>query len=299
MIRLGEFKGRRAVIVETKTQKATFLPDDGAKMSSLVDISTGKELLLVRKEEKYIPLDYNGSYVDSDCSAFDDMFPTIDPYTPSEGEYNGVTYPDHGEICRLPLGFDIEEDRVVFFAESKIFKVTYKKTVYALENGDVKIDYSISNLGDDSFDFIWAGHVMLRGEDGMRLMTSFDENSPREMVFATKGYDQSKLPLDTLIGFKAKTGVAYKFYYLEKIKKGGFSVSYPDGSILGFDYDKDKLPYLGVWINNGEFKDIYNIAPEPCTAPFDSPEKAANKGYYSKIEAKQKFEFDIKISINH
>ena len=55
MIKLGEFKGRRAVIVETKTQKAIFLPDDGAKMSSLVDISTGKELLLVRKEEKYIP----------------------------------------------------------------------------------------------------------------------------------------------------------------------------------------------------------------------------------------------------
>ena len=100
------------------------------------------------------------------------------------------------------------------------------------------------------------------------------------------------------MGYEAKRGAAYKFYYLEKMVEGRFSVRYSCGRELVFSYDKEKLSYLGVWLNNGEFKDIYNIAPEPCTAPFDAPDKAAKRGYFSKIGAKQKFEFDIKIKVN-
>ena len=186
MIRLGKYKDRDAVIVESKTLRATFLPQDGAKMSSLVDIMSEKELLLTRDEEKYMPLEYDGNYVDSDCSAFDDMFPTIDPYTVPEGKYKGIEYPDHGEICRLPFDVDVDGERVVFSVRSRLFDISYKKTVYATENGEIKIDYSISNDGNEPFDFIWAGHVMLKGEDGMRLITPFDENSPKEMIFATE-----------------------------------------------------------------------------------------------------------------
>ena len=97
MIVHTSYKNREAFVVESGALRATFLTNDGAKMASLIDLETNRELLLTRDGESYRVLTADGSYVDSECSAFDDMFPTIDPYTPEKGAYKVITYPDHGE----------------------------------------------------------------------------------------------------------------------------------------------------------------------------------------------------------
>lgn len=297
MIQKGWYKDREAIIVQSDALRATLLPQDGAKMASLIDLESGKELLAVKSTEPYRVLTYDGNYVDAECSAFDDLFPTIDPYTPNCGAYQGIPYPDHGEWCRIPFAIRIENDQVVFSAKSQRFPMRYQKSVSVAPSGGISLRYSITNEGDEPFDFIWAGHVMLQGEDGMLLITPFEENAPTETVFVTKGYNPAALPRDTLMGFQAGKGAAYKFYYLDPMKKGFFAVRYSSGKELFFRFDETKLPYLGVWLNNGEFQGIYNLAPEPCTAPFDSPERAAQKGYESKIPAKSVFAFEIDISM--
>ena len=297
MIGKGTYKDREAIIVESKSLRAALLPQDGAKMASLTDLLTGKELLAVRDSEPYRVLTYDGNYIEAECSAFDDLFPTIDPYTPKSGVYQGITYPDHGEWCRIPFDCRIETDRVVFSARSRLYPISYQKSVSESSGGEILIHYSIANEGDEPFEFIWAGHIMLRGEDGMRLITPFEPHAPAETVFVTRGYAMETLPRDRLTGFQPGKGAAYKFYYLDRMKEGFFGVRYPDDKELLFRFDETKLPYLGVWINNGEFQGIYNLAPEPCSTPFDSPERAAQKGYGSKIPAKSVFEFEMEISI--
>ena len=111
------------------------------------------------------------------------------------------------------------------------------------------------------------------------------------------GYKRDTLPRDTLTGFAPNTGAAYKFYYLDPMPEGFFDVRYANGRELFFRFDETKLPYFGVWLNNGEFQGIYNLAPEPCTAPFDAPDKATQKGYSSQIGAASTFRFRIAISI--
>ena len=297
MITRASYKDREALVVESDTLRATFLLNDGAKMASLIDLETNRELLLTRGGESYRVLTEDGNYVDSECSAFDDMCPTIDPYTPKTGAYKGITYPDHGECCRLPYKASIEDGKLILSARSRLFPINYKKTVKVSEDGAIVVDYAIANEGDTPFDFIWAGHVMLKGEDGMRLLSPFGEKDPIEMVFATEGYAHDTLPRDRLMGFASNTGAAYKFYYLEPMSEGYFGVRYANGRELMFSFDNTKLPYLGVWLNNGEFQGIYNLAPEPCTAPFDAPDKAAQKGYFSQIPANSEFRFSIEISM--
>lgn len=297
MITRTSYKDRAAVAVESDALRATFLPDDGAKMASLMDLSTGRELLLTRDAPSYRVLTEEGSYVDSECSAFDDMFPTIDPYTPDKGAYKGVTYPDHGECCRLPHESRIEDGALILSARSRLFPISYEKRVTAAADGSIDIDYAITNEGDSPFDFIWAGHIMLKGEDGMRILSPFGENSPTETVFAVNTDDSDTLPRDTLTGFVPFSGAAYKFYYLDPLPEGYFGVRYADGRELLFRFDEKKLPYLGIWFNNGEFQGIYNVAPEPCTAPFDAPDRAAQKGYSSYLAANSTFNFRIKVSV--
>ncbi len=295
MISYGIYKTRPAVIVQSETLRAVILPEDGAKMASLTVVGKNKELLLIKRGEEYKTLTYDGSYVDSECSAFDDMCPTIDPYTPNLGENMGKTYPDHGECCRLSYQVEITEAGAVFTANSRLFPITYKKTV-SIKNRGISLTYEVENHGRESFPFLWAGHIMLQGEDDMVLRTPFPLDSPIEMTFATLGYDHNALPKDRLLGFLPGKGAAYKFYYLEPIQEGKFSLVYANGEELIFSYDEKKLPYLGVWLNNGEFQDIYSITPEPCNLPFDAPHKAQLRGYTANIPPKEKFKFDIDIS---
>ena len=295
MIFYGKYKNRPAVIIQSATLRAVFLPKDGAKMASLTTIKEDKEFLLTKAGDVYNVLTYDGSYTESECSAFDDMCPTIDPYTPNFGENAGKTYPDHGECCRLEYDVQVKDDCVVFVARSRLFPITYKKTVAEKDDGII-LSYEVENHGKEKFSFLWAGHIMLKGEDGMRLCTPFQVDAPIEMVFAPTGCEQNDLPKDRLMGFMPNSGATYKFYYLEKVKEGRFSVLYESGEELVFTYDKETLPYLGVWFNNGGFQNIYNIAPEPCNLPFDSPDKAQLRGYTANIPSGEKFEMTLRIS---
>ena len=295
MITKTYFKDRPAITLESERLRLTVLPEDGAKIASLVIREDEKELLVTKDGEQYQRLTYDGSYVGSECSAFDDMFPTIDPYTPSDGEYRGVTYPDHGECCRIPYEAEITSEGVRLSARSSSFSVLYEKSIFPSSDGGIDVNYSIKNLSDAPFECIYAGHIMLRGEDGMILKTPFAPDAPIEMIFATEGCDVSAR--DRLTGFLPQKGAAYKFYYTDKIEDGFFEICYPDGHTLRLEYDEQKLPYLGVWLNNGEFQNIYSLSPEPCTAPFDAPDKAKKRGYSAEIGAAATLEFTIHISL--
>lgn len=295
MIEYGKYKNREAVIVTSSTLRAMFLPSDGCKLTSLTRLNDGSELMVTKPGEEYKVLEYNGSYVNSECSGFDDMFPTVDPYTPAEGNCAGVTYPDHGETCRIPFKVSEKDGKITFYAHSKIFPIGYEKTVYSSDDGSIVMEYRYINESGEEFPFLWAGHIMLRGEDGMRVLTPFSDDVSTEDMFASKRECNDPLPKDRLIGYEKGIGVSHKFYYLEKMPEGYFGLSYPDGGRLMFNFDRKKLPYLGIWFNNGQFQDGYSITPEPCTVPFDSPGKAADRGYTSIIPAGGEFTFTINI----
>ena len=58
-----------------------------------------------------------------------------------------------------------------------------------------------------------------------------------------------------------------------------------------------KIPYLGVWLNSGGFKDMYNLALEPCTSPFDTPVRASERNCGSVLESSEMQQFSIKIIV--
>ena len=90
------------------------------------------------------------------------------------------------------------------------------------------------------------------------------------------------------------TAPAYKFYLKEPADRGELVCNrYRDGIFVSVSYDAAKLPYVGLWMNNGTFKGMYNAAVEMCTAPFDSPEKAEAKGYRAALDANEILEFTL------
>lgn len=78
-------------------------------------------------------------------------------------------------------------------------------------------------------------------------------------------------PLD-LIGPKS-AGRTEKIYAAGKVKKGEAALTLNNGQLVyKLFFPVNRVPYLGIWINEGGFKGEYNCALEPSTGYYDSLE---------------------------
>ena len=292
------YKSRPALRVETATLTALFLPEDGGKLVSVTSNRDGFEFLCQNPSPDYARLAYDGSYVASECSSWDDMFPTIDPYTPEAGEYAGITYPDHGEVCRLPMTVTTEGDSVTLSCTSRLFAVDFEKRITPEQDGALALTYTIRNRGREDFPYIWAAHCMMQGADDLRVETPYPADAPVAYMFGPEG--RETFPRDRLMGYGAGTGAAYKLYYTEPTDGGFLRAVYTEsGHAFEMDYRDSAaaIPYVGLWINNGSFKNYYNIALECASVPYDAPHKALERGYCSVIPAGESLTFTLRVRV--
>ena len=292
------YKSRPALRVETAALTALFLPEDGGKLVSVTANRDGFEFLCQNPSPDYARLAYDGSYVDSECSSWDDMFPTIDPYTPEAGEYAGITYPDHGEVCRLPMTVTTEGDSVTLSCTSRLFAVDFEKRITPEQDGALALTYTIRNRGREDFPYIWAAHCMMQGADDLRVETPYPADAPVAYMFGPEGCES--FPRNRLMGYGAGTGAAYKLYYTEPTDGGFLRAVYTEsGHAFEMDYRDSAaaIPYVGLWINNGSFKNYYNIALECASAPYDAPHKALERGYCSVIPAGESLTFTLRVRV--
>ena len=110
------------------------------------------------------------------------------------------------------------------------------------------------------------------------------------------------LPLDRLTGYAPGTGAAYKYYYTQPTPAGWLTGMYTaSGHSFTLDYRADSasaaVPYVGIWINNGAFRDYYNIALECCTAPYDAPDKAEAHGYPASLPPHASRRFTLRVRV--
>jgi len=296
----SSFKDVSSVVVKCKKFDATFLPENGGKLVSVKDKSN-IEWLSQDKNPKYIPQTKDGVYIDAEVSGADEMFPTIDPCIVS-----GNSYPCHGEACRASHGYHIDANKLVIEYSSSELKYDYKKIISENADGSLNIKYEIKNKGDSDFPCIWAFHMMFSSDEGGYAFAALPDIAFGEIMFDdTKRFGKR----GDIIAIKKehftsgkyqKNGDAYKYYITKPLVKGFCGYWRNDvKSCLKLTYDAKKLPYLGVWINDGGFKEIHSTAVEPCNIPYDSIENAKKHGYEFSIPSKAVFEFEINLSLEN
>lgn len=282
------YKDRPAYQVTAQRLTALFLPEDGGKMASLRWKDC--ELLAQAEGEQYLCLLPDGDFVSGECSGFDDMFPTIDPYVPKQGDLAGITYPDHGEVCRYPHRVSEHQEGVLFSFHSQRFPVSFLKRISVNRNGALMLEYTLQNHGTEPFPYIWAAHCMIRAEAGAEIVCPYDASSPVRSMFG-------KLISRSAAEAFSSEGESYKFYYQEPIPEGWCGYRYATGKTLMLRYPADVVKFLGVWINNGSFKGMHNIALEPCTAPYDRPDQAEAAGCGSVLQPGETVRFQLIIDM--
>jgi len=303
-VRETTYRDVRALEVDSGKVKALLLPDNGARFISLIDAESGREWMASESGEHYKPIREQTSYIEGDVCGMDDMFPTIDPeIAPVEGGVRaGVEYNDHGEVCRHGFDWELKDGKAVMTFVSSRLAYRYVKTCYAGKDGEILFDYHIENLSDDPFPFLWAGHCMLAHAEGGRVELPYGEGEQGEICFDEDGEygvrgDRITVTGEMLVSRKfTPEGNAYKFYYLNPTPKGEIRYRVGDRAFV-MEYDKDIMPYVGIWMNNGKFKGFPCATPEPCTVAFDKVSEGEKRGMRSVIPPRGCFDFTLKISV--
>lgn len=283
MIKETFYKDRPAVKLSCDKFTATFLPKDGGKLASFKS-NSGFEYLLQTEGEKYRRLDLAGRFVKSECSGFDDMFPTIDQCV-----VNGMEYLDHGQICRQELDAEIDGNRLTLCCKLQDLNIFYKKTAYIKDDALV-VEYHIENHNDFDFEYLWAGHIMIRGEEGAYAVSNLD-GTPRKIVSGTPVSEETAHILPQ------KVHKNYKFYYTDANPPVKCGVVFPKSNTeICVECDSDVVKYFGAWVNAGDINSAYTIAIEPCTALYDDPIRAKEANANSIIKAHDSVNLTLKIS---
>lgn len=270
-------------VLENDILRIVLLPSFGGKIISFYHKKKDFELAAQKDFETKDIAGVNKPRFGDYAYGMDDAFPNIDS---EELVWNGkkLVYLDHGEI------WDSKFDVVAYEPENSIitirldagnsslgYQYVYQKTII-LVGDTLRTDYHIVNTGEETFPCLWTFHGLVRYEEDMEIM---HPNAEDGIITTFEGKDMVK-------------------YYIDGTVKEGYSgIFYPSQNITySLKYDKNKLPYFGVWITRGGLEGSFNCALEPSSGFYDSVSKAMKNNAVNILKPKEKLCLDLEIRLS-
>jgi galactose mutarotase-like enzyme len=294
-----DWHGNGALALENAFARAVILPQIGAKIVSLVNKRTGYEWMVGPDGRPVKPIEYGASFVEQDMSGWDEMFPTINLCRyPGQGEKHGVTLPDHGEVWTLP--WSVEEaagGRVALRVTGIALPYTLERTATLEDDGTLRLQYRATNNGADPMPYLWAGHPQFTAEPHTEIVLppqvtevynvlDFPQWGPAGTVYpwpqATRA-DGKPVHLNRIAPASAHD--CRKVYVMPDVRTGWAElVEQMSGNTLRIEWPADKVPYMGLWVDEGTYNTLPAVAPEPATGFYDSLELAYGTGRVSVLQ---------------
>ena len=302
IIKQTKYKDVLAFQLITKKNTALVLPTEGGKIASFKNNQTGKEYLLQNTSKTYNKLGMDGSFEKGECSAFDDMFPTIDEVEVTLKNGKKVIYPDHGEICRVTFDYKTENETLCLHYLSNLVGYRYEKVFSEGKDGELVLSYKITNLNTFGIDVLWTAHCLINVENGGELLLPFDDGEPMDLLSDNIYKEKAGNRIDYSDAYRVskwQDGVTEmrKFYFPREPKEGFVAYKYPSGDVFRMEFDPNILKSIGIWVNYGRLNNDYCIGLEPCTVGYDTVLNAQKRGYETLLGGGECLTFDVSIKV--
>jgi hypothetical protein len=305
------YKDVRSVVLESDFLRVEVIPESGAKMASLLHKRTGVEHLYQRPGEKFRSVGYADPFEKGEAAGFDEMFPTISACYCDVHPWAGALMPDHGEVWSIPWRFEVKEAAVRFWVHGVRFPYVLSKTISFESANTIHLQYCAENPSPFAFPAMWAAHPLFNASPGSRIILPESVrnivntvpgpalgayggrfNFPVAMTPDGRDWDLSRLgPNDGKYFFK--------YFCLDELKEGFALIHDPETrETTAMCWPVDQLPYLGMWVNEGAWEGQFNVAPEPCTAPFDRWDVARQWGRLPVVPALGSLVWELRLTVD-
>ncbi len=279
-----------ALALETPALRVITVPAKGAKIVSIFDRISGREWLLPPKNGQFRPPVYGAPFIEQDMSGWDEMFPTIDRCVyPVAGAYFDADLPDHGEVWAL--AWQVDESRSTTTIHLSVWGHTLpyvlSRAIHFVDERTLRLSYEVVNAGSEPLSALWAAHPQFAADEATRIVL------PAEVTQVISVQATGELPL---IGQRldwaaatTPTGVrlqldrvrpasaqAHRKLYLPPDQPTAWASLQQgaDGAWLRLSWDTRAIPYLGIWVDEGNYNPAPTAALEPSTGYYDSLARA-------------------------
>jgi len=258
------WKGFGARILRSAVLEVVVIPELGAKVVSLKNLSTGREWM-------YHPDDHlnlfhnqpNDDFARSPLVGWDECLPTISPCT-----WRGRALPDHGEVWNAAWHLDEAAWKNGIIKASVQLPISPFEFTRAIEiqNDTLSVNYHLRNLSGDRQEFLWAMHPLVALKTGDQLVLS---NEIRQRI--------GQQPWIDSLSFEGKAPASVKAY-ARPLQKGQAEIfnRVSDDSLI-FEWDAADCDTLGIWLTRGGWHGHHHVALEPSNGATDSLAAAAAK----------------------
>ncbi|MFD0693573.1 DUF5107 domain-containing protein [Paenibacillus sp. GCM10027628] len=293
------YKERQSFVIENDRVRVEIVPDIGGKIVSLVYKPSGKEWLLDSGSRPFVQPFYGSAFTDWDMSGWDECFPTINACTVRANEHVAVQLPDHGEVWSLPWNCETQDQSVVCSVSGIGLPYRLTRTISFLTTGHVRLAYKVDNLGGDQLPFLWTAHPQFSISEPTQIVLP---DSMRNMLCVYGGRKLQigeEYDVSSYLNIQPEPIADGKKFYYPGVVPAGWSGLYgrESGNYLRVSVDVHKVPYLGIWIDEGKYNDRVTCALEPGIGYYDSLEMALINGTSVVIESSKSHEWHLDLEL--
>jgi hypothetical protein len=266
------------------------VPVFGGRIVSLYDRAQEEEWLLQPESRVTTLPDYGQRFQDYPLFGWDEMFPNLSPCRyPLPGPFYHASFPDHGEVWSQPWRVQAADDcSLTLMVDSRVLPLSLTRTLSSCASpSGFRLDYIITNRGDEPLVALWAAHPQFTFHDGdqISLPAGITQviNARAGEAFGPPGKlfdwpiaclaNGRRQRLNSCPGIQE--GSCAKFYIPPEQAANHINLLRARyGTRLSLHWSARAVPYLGLWLDACCFSHQSVVTFEPANAYFDNLETA-------------------------
>ena len=223
-----------------------------------------------------------GGYLQAGSGGWDEIAPTVSACVLPDGK----VLADHGDAWQTAWVLDSADERHVEATVTlSSLPITLTRRVSAHANG-LRLSYTATTASPRPVPLFWCAHPLFAAVPGTRLRVAGDPALVEE-------YPHKRAPR----GWPGDVGdSAVKAFVDGPVSSA--SIVQPGGDTLTLTWDRELLPYLGLYWDGGEFTTVPVVAIEPGTAYGDSAAHAVGDGRVRLLGADAPFRWWIDVTVS-
>lgn len=257
------YRGFQVAVLENEHLKATVVPAIGGKLHELVYKPLDRDVLFHHPRVELRQPVFGMNVDNWWTGGIDDVLPSGHPC-----EVNGEELPFLGEAWSLPWQVEREGDDAIRLSREGVITPFRIERRLELRPGEssLRLDYSVTNVGTQPFQFIWGLHPGFPIGPSTRIEVSgsrtlFAEgHRPSELGDA----DEGVWPLPSVTRLGPEPTNTWSLLYVTDLHDGRLSVTDDEWRIgVSIAFPHELFRCVWVWLVDGGWRGIRCVAVEP------------------------------------
>lgn len=270
-----DFYGLRSDRVELRV-----VPELGAKVTHLLDLHRGREWMWHPADRKLFRRPLGAAFAEGPIGGLNECIPTI-----AACQWRGRRLPDHGEAWTEAWSIDQDafaKGCITTRLQLPLTPLLIERAI-RIDGARVVLNYALTNIGNETEEYLWAMHPLLTVRPGDRLrlpdevkkVTTYLALASDLGPFGHTWSWPAPMPNrreDLLLSRNDPSAI--KFFTPPLRRCWACVENEKTGDFLEICCDARELDTLGIWINRGGWNDYHHLAIEPTNGCPDDLDTA-------------------------